>query len=47
MFFTFKFYTFQATQTEPVHLRLTKQLEDGTHPEEEAKIELAKKYYLI
>ena len=47
MFFTFKFYTFPATQTESVHLRLTKQLEAGTNPDEEVNIELAKKYYLI
>lgn len=38
LFFTFKFYTFQSVQTEAVHLRLTKQVEDGAEAEQDAEI---------
>ena len=45
LFFTFKFYTFQASQTDHVNLMTSKNIEDGRKSAE--KIELAKKYYLV
>lgn len=45
LFFTFKFFTFQAIQTEQVNLMTSKAIEDGKI--NVGEIELAKKYYLV
>jgi len=45
LFFTFKFYTFQAMQTDHVSLMTTKSIEAGQL--NVGEIELAKKYYLV
>ena len=45
LFFVFKFYTFDALQTDPVQLSTTGSIEEGKlNP---GKIELAKRYHLV
>ena len=45
LFFTFKFYTFQAIQTEKANLTTTKSIEEGKF--DAGALALAKQYYLV
>ena len=45
LFFTFKFYTFQAIQTEKANLTTTKSIEEGKF--DTGALALAKQYYLV
>ena len=45
LFFTFKFYTYQAVQTDAVNLMTSKNVEEANL--DGAQVELAKQYYLV